>query len=116
MHGGLKIGDERVPGRNMLSRWRNMSRDDKEIYLVVAFAYIWLIVFAPYTWFSTVPYRLDAIDKVLWAVTFLLVTDLVYCWHEYGLILDLRRDFNFYASMTIISLIGLFFFMLIFFW
>lgn len=106
----------RANGKSLLSRLKNMNRDDLEIYGLVLAIYIWLLVFAPYTWFSTVPYRLDAIEKTTWAVIFLLTTDFIYCYYFYGLILDLRRDFNFYASMSIIVMIMLFFFMLIFFW
>jgi hypothetical protein len=93
-----------------------MTRDDKEFYLAILFVYIWLLIYFPYTWFSTVPYRLDAIDKVIWAIAFLLATDLTYCNYKYGLVLDLKRDFNFWASMVIIGLIVGFFVMLVFFW
>lgn len=100
----------------MLSRLKGMNRDDLEIYGLTLATYVLLLIFAPYTWFSNIPYRLDAIDKVVWAVIFLLITNFIYCYHEYGLILDLRRDFNFWASMVIIGLIILFFVMLIWFW
>lgn len=105
-----------MPGKNLLSRWKNTSRDDKELCFAILFVYIWLLIYFPYTWFDNTACRLDAIDKVIWAVIFFLITDFTYCYYEYGLILDLRRDFNFYASMSIIAVIVIFFVMLIFFW
>lgn len=116
MPGGSETGVERVNGRNLFSRLKKMNRDDLEIYGLTLVIYVLLFIFASYTWFGNVPYRLDAIDKVLWAVVFLLTTDFIYCYWNYGLILDLRRDFNFWASMIIIGLIIIFFILLIFFW
>jgi len=116
MPGKSGIGDERMNGRNLLTRIKNMNRDDLEVYLPILGVYVWLFIYAPYTWFSDVPCRLDAIDKVVWAVVFLLNTNLIYCYYKYGLLLIFKKDFNFWASMIIIGLIVLFFVMLILFW
>ena len=100
----------------MLSRLKNMPRYDIETYALVLVVYIWLFVFIPDIWFSNVPCRLYAIDRMTWTVLFLLITDFVYCYWNYGLILDFKRDFNFYASVAIIGSIVIFFVMLIWFW
>lgn len=99
----------------MLSRLKDWSRDDKELYLIILVVYIWLLWSIPDVWFSNIPYRLYALDRMVWFIVLLLVTDLTYCYHEYGLVLDFRRDFNFYMSLLIVILIVLFFVNLILF-
>lgn len=103
-------------GRSLLSRFRGLTRDDKELYLVILVVYIWLLMAIPDTWFGNIPHKLYALEQMIWFIVFLLTIDITYCYHEYGLILDLRRDFNFYASMGIIVVIVGFFVMLIWFW
>jgi len=106
----------RANGRSLLTRWMETPRYDKEIYVLILAIYIWLLMFVPDIWLRDVTGLMYALPRMIWVVIFLLTTDFIYCYYEYGLILDFKRDFNFYASMTIISLIILFFVMLVWFW
>lgn len=106
----------RANGKGLLSRLKNMNRDDLEIYGLTLAIYVWCLVFIPDIWLRDPTGQMYALPRMSWVIIFLLTTDFIYCYWEYGLILDLRRDFNFYASMSIIALIAGFFVMLIWFW
>lgn len=106
----------RANGLNLYTRWMGMPRYDKEIYALILGIYAWLFIFIPDIWLRDATGMLIAFPRMSWVVIFLLTTDLTYCYYEYGLVLDFKRDFNFYASMTIIAAIVIFYIMLIWFW
>ncbi len=93
-----------------------MPRYDKEIYALILGIYTWLLAFVPEIWLRDVTGLQYALPRMTWVVIFLLTTDFIYCYYEYGLILDYKRDFNFWVSMLIIGLIVGFFVMLIWVW